>query len=108
MFRQNRSIHGPVKPAAGPRLARGWPEAWEVAARTRRTMRELVRTNDVVKLSWLQALLADAGIEAVVLDGYTSVMEGSIGAIPRRLVVIEADFARALRVLEAAGEETSL
>ncbi len=71
-------------------------------------MRELVRTNDVVKLSWLQALLADAGIEAVVLDVYTSVMEGSIGAIPRRLVVIESDFARALRVLEAAGEETSL
>ncbi len=71
-------------------------------------MRELVRTNDVVKLSWLQALLSDAGIEAVVLDVYTSVMEGSIGAIPRRLVVIEADFARALRVLEAAGEETSL
>ncbi len=71
-------------------------------------MRELVRTNDVVKLSWLQALLADAGIEAVVLDVYTSVMAGSIGAIPRRLVVIEADFARALRVLEAAGEETSL
>ncbi len=71
-------------------------------------MRELVRTNDVVKLSWLQALLADAGIEAVVLDVHTSVMEGSIGAIPRRLAVIEADVARALRVLEAAGEETSL
>ena len=71
-------------------------------------MRELVRTNDLVKLSWLQALLADAGIEAVVLDAYTSVMEGSIGAIPRRLTVIEADFARARRVLEAAGEETSL
>ena len=71
-------------------------------------MRELVRTNDVVKLSWLQALLADAGIEAVVLDVYTSVMEGSISAIPRRLTVIEADFDRARRVLEAAGEETSL
>lgn len=71
-------------------------------------MRELVRTNDVVRLSWLQALLADAGIEAVVLDVYTSVIEGSIGAIPRRLAVIEEDFARARRVLEAAGEETSL
>jgi hypothetical protein len=67
-----------------------------------------VRTNDVVKLSWLQALLADAGIEAVVLDVYTSVIEGSIGAIPRRLAVTAADFDRALRVLEAAGEETSL
>ncbi len=71
-------------------------------------MRELVRTNDLVKLSWLQALLADAGIEAVVLDVYTSVIEGSIGAIPRRLTVVEEDFPRARRVLEAAGEEMSL
>ncbi len=70
-------------------------------------MKELVRTNDVVKLSWLQALLADAGIHAVVLDVHTSVIEGSIGAIPRRLAVIEDDFARARRVLKAAGEETS-
>ncbi len=79
-----------------------------MAARTRRALRELVRTTDLVKLSWLQALLADAGIEAVVLDVYSSVIEGSIGAIPRRLAVIEADFDRARRVLEAAGEETSL
>jgi hypothetical protein len=71
-------------------------------------MRELVRTNDVVKLSWLQALLADAGIEAVVLDVHTSIIEGSIGAIPRRLAVIEEDFVRAQGVLRAAGEETSL
>jgi hypothetical protein len=71
-------------------------------------MRELVRTNDVVKLSWLQALLADAGIEAVVLDVHTSIVEGSIGAIPRRLVVTDEDFPRARRVLEAAGEEMSL
>ncbi len=76
--------------------------------RTRDAMRELVRTNDVVKLSWLQALLADAGIETVVLDVHTSIIEGSIGAIPRRLAVGEADFARARRVLEAAGEEMSL
>ena len=76
--------------------------------RTRDAMRELVRTNDVVKLSWLQALLADAGIEAIVLDMHTSIIEGSIGAIPRRLAVGEEDFARARRVLEAAGEETSL
>lgn len=70
-------------------------------------MRELVRTNDVVKLSWLQALLADAQIETVVMDVHTSVIEGSIGAIPRRLVVRPADFDRARRVLEAAGEELS-
>lgn len=68
-------------------------------------MRELLRTNDVVKLSWLQALLADAGIEALILDVHTSIMEGSIGAIPRRLVVREEDYLRARRTLEAAGEE---
>jgi len=67
-------------------------------------MQELIRTNDFVRLSWLQALLADAGIEAVVLDAHTSVMEGSIGAIPRRLMVIERDEARARRVLQDVGE----
>ncbi len=70
-------------------------------------MKELVRTNDVVKLTWLQALLADAGIESVVLDVHTSILEGSAGAIPRRLAVIEDDYPRARRVLEDAGEETS-
>ncbi len=68
-------------------------------------MRELLRTNDVVRLSWLQALLADAGIETVVLDVHTSVLEGSIGAIPRRLAVLDDDHDRACRVLLDAGEE---
>jgi hypothetical protein len=65
-------------------------------------MRELMRTNDTVRLSWLQALLAAAGIEAIVLDGYTSIMEGSIGAIPRRLMVLEADELRARAVIREA------
>jgi hypothetical protein len=67
-------------------------------------MQELVRTNDFVRLSWLQALLASAGIEVVVLDGYTSVMEGSIGAIPRRLMVHDDDERRARTVMKEAGE----
>ena len=50
-------------------------------------MKVLLRTNDVVKLSWLQALLADSGIETMVLDMHTSILEGSAGAIPRRLAV---------------------
>ena len=70
-------------------------------------MKELLRTNDVVKLSWLQALLADSGIDAVVLDMHTSIIEGSIGAIPRRLSVSADHYERARRVLEAAGEEMS-
>jgi len=68
-------------------------------------MKELLRTNDVVKLSWLTALLADAGIETFVLDSHTSVLEGSALAIPRRLAVIDEDYPRARRVLIEAGEE---
>ena len=67
-------------------------------------MRELLRTNDAVKLSWLTALLAAEGIEAIVLDAHTSAIEGSIGAIPRRLMVAAEDEARARRVLAEAGE----
>ncbi len=62
-------------------------------------MVELLRTNDPVLLSWLVALLADSRIEAVVFDSHTSVVEGSISAIPRRLMVINEDEARARRLL---------
>ena len=68
-------------------------------------MKDILRTNDVVKLSWVQ--LADAGIDSVVLDVHTSVIEGSIGAIPRRLAVSETAYARARRVLADAGEEVA-
>ncbi len=69
-------------------------------------MKELLRTNDLVKLSWLKALLADSGIEAVVLDNHTSVLEGSALAIPRRLAVIDDDLPQARRILAEAGEQT--
>ncbi|HLJ05831.1 MAG TPA: DUF2007 domain-containing protein [Acetobacteraceae bacterium] len=67
-------------------------------------MRELVNSNDPVRLSFLIALLADAGIMAVLLDAHTSAIEGSIGAIPRRLMVAAADERRAREVLREAGE----
>ena len=68
-------------------------------------MKELLRTNDAVRLSWLQALLAGAGIETVILDTNTSIIEGSIGAIQRRLMVTEDDYRRACALLAEAGEE---
>jgi hypothetical protein len=68
-------------------------------------MKELLRTNDTVRLSFLQALLGDSGIDSIVLDHHTSLVEGSIGAIPRRLMVSERDYRRARAVLAAAGEE---
>jgi hypothetical protein len=58
----------------------------------------------MVRLSFLTALLADAGIEAVLLDGHTSVLEGSAGAIPRRLVVSADNYSRACRILRDADE----
>ncbi len=67
-------------------------------------MKELLRTNDIVKLSWVRALLADGGIEALVLDQHTSVLEGSAGAIPRRLMVGDDEIDRAKRLLADAGE----
>jgi Putative prokaryotic signal transducing protein len=67
-------------------------------------MRELLRTNNPVRLSWLQALLNDSGIDSLVLDHHTSLIEGSIGAIPRRLMVADRDFARARALLAEAGE----
>jgi hypothetical protein len=67
-------------------------------------MRVVVTSNDLVRLSFVTALLADAGIEALLLDNHTSVLEGSAGAIPRRLVVSEEDFVQARRILREAGE----
>ena len=67
-------------------------------------MEELVRTNDAVFLSWLTAHLAGQDIDAVVLDTHTSVMEGSISAIPRRVMVSAQDLWRAKKILAKAEE----
>jgi hypothetical protein len=60
-------------------------------------------TNDPVRISFATAVLRDAGIEPVVLDAQMSAMEGSIGAIPRRIVVAPEDAWQARRVLRDAG-----
>jgi hypothetical protein len=67
-------------------------------------LKELIRSNDVVLLSWLSALLADADIETVVLDAHMSVIEGSLGVLPRRLMVADSDHARARALLAEAGQ----
>jgi len=67
-------------------------------------VKELIRSNDPVRLSWLQALLAASGIKVVVFDTHTSVLEGSIGAIPRRLMVADADHQAARALLDDIEE----
>ncbi len=67
-------------------------------------MRTIVTTNDPVRLSFLIALLRDAGIASAAFDTHTSMVEGSIGAIARRLMVANEDEAQAMRILIEAGE----
>lgn len=66
-------------------------------------MRELVRTNDAVLLSALGALLDGAGIPHLVLDQNMSVLEGSLGILPRRVLVPDDDLEAARNLLQDAG-----
>ncbi|MGE5202740.1 MAG: DUF2007 domain-containing protein [Acidobacteriota bacterium] len=67
-------------------------------------MKELLRTNDPVRLSFVEAVLSAAGIASVILDQHTSIVEGSIGAIQRRIMVSEEQHARARSLLLELGE----
>ncbi|MEX2128842.1 MAG: DUF2007 domain-containing protein [Xanthobacteraceae bacterium] len=66
-------------------------------------MTELLRTNDAVLISAVEALLGGAGIECMVADRFMSVLEGSLGVLPRRVLVANDDAAKARRVLTEAG-----
>jgi hypothetical protein len=66
-------------------------------------VRELVRTNDVVLVTAIEALLKGAAIEHVVLDQNMSVLEGSLGILPRRILVADEDVGAARRLLTEAG-----
>jgi len=66
-------------------------------------LREIVRTNDPVLVSAIQALLDAAEIPHVVLDQNMSVLEGSIGILPRRVLVAEDQVRAARKLLEDAG-----
>jgi hypothetical protein len=66
-------------------------------------MRELLRTNNLVLLSFVEATLRGAGIAFEVWDRHTSAVEGSIGIFPRRVLVSEADWRPAVNVLTDAG-----
>jgi hypothetical protein len=66
-------------------------------------MRELIRTNDAVLVSAVVALLESAGIRSLVFDQNMSVLEGSLGILPRRVLVPEAQELQARQLLEEAG-----
>lgn len=66
-------------------------------------MRELMRTNDMVLVSAVEALLDGANIHHLVLDSNMSVVEGSLGVLPRRILVHDDDAKAARTLLTEAG-----
>ena len=66
-------------------------------------MREILRTNDPVLVSAVEALLKGAGILPLVVDQNMSVLEGSLGVLPRRVLVADDHAARARRLITDAG-----
>jgi hypothetical protein len=66
-------------------------------------LRELIRANDAVLVSAVGALLDGAGIKYLVLDQNMSVIEGSLGILPRRILVGDDDAMQARRIMKDAG-----
>ena len=70
-------------------------------------MKELLRTNDPTVIAFATALLQGEDIECFTLDVHMSALEGSIGILPRRLMVAEADLFMARAVMHDNGIDTS-
>jgi hypothetical protein len=62
-------------------------------------MKELIRTTDPTVIAFAQALLEGEGINCFEMDVHMSVLEGSIGILPRRLMVATKDHFRASAIL---------
>ena len=71
-------------------------------------MHELVRTNDAVLISAIEALLKSANIPCFIADQNMSVREGSLGFLPLRLLVSDDDKIRAQQLLVEAGYDYAL
>ena len=71
-------------------------------------MIELIRTNDAVIISFVESLMRDAGIGCFVADQNMSVLDGSLGILPRRVMVDAAQADQARRILKDAGIENEI
>ncbi len=74
------------------------PERHDTLAR----VKELLRTNDALLLSLIEAMFAGEDIGYFIADGHMSVLEGSLGFLPRRVLVHDTDVPRATRLLKDA------
>lgn len=71
-------------------------------------MKELIRTNDAVVLSFAESLMKDAGIGCFIADQGMSILEGSLGFLPRRFLVADEEADEARQILIDAGLEAEL
>ncbi|KQS96228.1 MULTISPECIES: DUF2007 domain-containing protein [unclassified Rhizobium] len=71
-------------------------------------MKELIRTNDAVVLSFAESLMKEAGIAYLIADQGMSILEGSLGLLPRRFLVDEDEADEARQILVDAGLEAEL
>ena len=67
-------------------------------------MKEIARSTDPVRLSFLTALLSDGGVTAFLFDTHASIVQGSIGVIPQRLMVADDEYDEAVGILKSAKE----
>lgn len=65
-------------------------------------VKELIRTNDPVFISYLKHRLREEGIEPFELDSHTSIVEGSLGILPRRIMVADEQYEGARKILDEA------
>jgi hypothetical protein len=66
-------------------------------------MEELLKTNDLVLISFVESLLREAGIEPWIADQNMSIVEGSLGVLPRRVMVPADKIDAARKLLDEAG-----
>jgi hypothetical protein len=68
-------------------------------------MREILRTNNIVELSWAQNVLTEGGIETFLFDQHAAMVDGSINMLEQRLMVADDLYNQAKRLLAAAKVE---
>jgi putative signal transducing protein len=71
--------------------------------KSEKIMHELIRTNDPVLISFVESLMRDAGIGCMVADSNMSILDGSIGMLPRRIMVDGGEVESARRIVTDAG-----
>ena len=67
-------------------------------------MKEIARSTDPVRLSFLTALLSDGGVTAILFDTHASIVQGSLGVLPQRLMVADDEYDAAVTILKTAAE----